>query len=122
LSTLSLPLPRRPDACVYVCVTCSHVTATLLSRSQNDIGDAGYALLGPWLVGATSLTSLNGFEGLAQVRGAYRIILFIYNIKYIICPPGAAPRGAYVVFDVVFVCVRVRSCMRAYVCVHAQHV
>ena len=49
------------------CVTGSHVTATLLSRSQNGVGDAGYALLGPWLAGATSLTSLNGFERLAQV-------------------------------------------------------
>jgi hypothetical protein len=58
---------------VYVCVTGSHVTANLLSRSQNGVGDAGYALLGPWLAGATSLTSLNGFKGLAKVRGAYRI-------------------------------------------------
>jgi hypothetical protein len=46
-------------ACMFVC--------DLLSRSQNDVGNAGYALLGPWLAGATSLTSLNGFEGLAQV-------------------------------------------------------
>jgi hypothetical protein len=36
-------------------------------RSRSGVGDAGYALLGAWLAGATSLTSLNGFEGLAQV-------------------------------------------------------
>jgi hypothetical protein len=46
-------------ACICVC--------DFLSRSQNGVGDAGYALLGPWLAGATSLTSLNGFEGLAEV-------------------------------------------------------
>jgi hypothetical protein len=65
---------------VYVYATGSHVTATLLARSRNDIGDAGYALLGPWLAGATSLTSLNDFEGLAQVRGVYRITLYVYII------------------------------------------
>jgi hypothetical protein len=36
-------------------------------RRQNGVGDAGYALLGLWLAGATRLTSLNGFEGLAEV-------------------------------------------------------
>jgi hypothetical protein len=48
-------------------MTGSHITAILLSRSQSGVGDAGYALLGLWLAGATSLTSLNGFEGLVQV-------------------------------------------------------
>jgi hypothetical protein len=45
----------------------SPLTLVLPLRSQNGISDAGYLLLGPWLAGAMSLTSLNGFEGLDQV-------------------------------------------------------
>jgi hypothetical protein len=37
-------------------------------RSQNGIGDAGWLRLGPWLAGATSLASLNGFD-VGKVRG-----------------------------------------------------
>jgi hypothetical protein len=37
-------------------------------RSQNGIGDAGWLRLGSWLAGATSLTSLNGFD-VGKVRG-----------------------------------------------------
>ena len=40
----------------------------LLSRSGNDVGDAGWLRLGAWLAGATRLTSLNGFD-VGEVRG-----------------------------------------------------
>jgi hypothetical protein len=38
--------------------------------SQNEIGDSGWLRLGPWLAGATSLTSLNGFN-MREVRGVW---------------------------------------------------
>jgi hypothetical protein len=44
--------------------------AALPFRSQNDIGDAGWLRLGSWLAGATSLTSLNGFD-VGEVRGVW---------------------------------------------------
>ncbi len=53
-----------------MCVTGSHVTAILLSRSQNGVCDAEWLRLGAWLAGATSLTSLNGFD-VAKVRGVW---------------------------------------------------
>jgi hypothetical protein len=58
--------------CVCVCVCVWLVPLLLLPplRSQNGIGDAGWLSLGPWLAGATSLTSLNGFD-VRMVRGVW---------------------------------------------------
>ena len=37
-------------------------------RSGNDVGHGGWVSLGVWLAGATRLTSLNGFDRLAELR------------------------------------------------------
>ena len=84
------------------------------------MGDGGWMLLGGWLAGATLLASLNGFEGLQELRAGWSTELklaWMEGMPVGLAAAGLLGRSAATLTSVDFrsaACVCVSTCGRGW--------